>query len=43
MCRSAHKRTTCTAESGRLQYHLTAIKITSGANGTQKIVKLSVS
>jgi len=30
MCRSANKRTTCAAESGRLQYYLTAIKLTSG-------------
>jgi hypothetical protein len=30
MLRSAHTRTTWAAESGRLQYHRTAIKITSG-------------
>ena len=29
-CRSANNHTTCAAESGRLQYHLTAMKITSG-------------
>jgi hypothetical protein len=30
MLRSANTRTTWAAESGRLQYHLMAIKITSG-------------
>jgi hypothetical protein len=30
MLRSANSRTTWAAESGRLQYHRTAIKITSG-------------